>query len=162
MVFECSICKKYFEIEINFINHNKSIKHYYNTKLDEKDQQIKQLICILQSLHPEKSKKEKNEKEEEEIEREKVQKKIKKEQMIKQIEKEERTKFQKKDAFDRIQKLKITIESLSDNDIMEMIKDTDQNPYVEMWKSSVRTHILCKGMDELPPLSDPLWMKEFI
>jgi len=59
-------------------------------------------------------------------------------------------------------KLKITIESLSDNDIMEMIKDTDQNPYVEMWKSSVRTHILCKGMDELPPLSDPLWMKEFI
>jgi len=165
MEHECPICKDSFETESGLLAHNRSKKHYYNVKMEDKDQQIKQLISLLLSLHPDKkinveSILEKKPVDEEEIERQKILKKIQKEQMIKRIEKEERDKIMKQEAFDRIQKMKIAMKTLSDNDIMEMIEAPDTNCYMESWKTTIRTSIMCKGLDEFI-LEEPLWMKEF-
>lgn len=166
MEHECPICKDSFETESGLSAHNRSKKHYYNVKMEDKDMQIKQLISLLLSLHPEKKENvelilEKKQVNEEDVERQKIIKKLEKEQMIKRIEKEERDKYVKRDAFERIQKLKVAIESLNDNDIMEFVGTMDANPFVESWKTTIRTQIMCKGLDDLPTMQEPLWMKEF-
>jgi hypothetical protein len=166
MEHECPICKDSFETEAGLSAHNRSKKHHYNVKMEDKDTQIKQLISLLLSLHPEKKENvelilEKKPVNEEDVERQKIIKKIEKEQLLKRIEKEERDKYVKRDAFERIQKLKVAIESLNDNDIMEFVGTTDVNPFVESWKTNIRTAILCKGLDDMPAMPEPLWMKEF-
>lgn len=166
MEHECPICKDSFETEAGLSAHNRSKKHHYNVKMEDKDMQIKQLISLLLSLHPEKKENvelilEKKPINEEDVERQKIIKKIEKEQLLKRIEKEERDKYVKRDAFERIQKLKVAIESLNDNDIMEFVGTTDTNPFVESWKTNIRTQIMCKGLDDMPVMHEPLWMKEF-
>jgi hypothetical protein len=54
MEHECPICKDSFETEAGLSAHNRSKKHHYNVKMEDKDIQIKQLISLLLSLHPEK------------------------------------------------------------------------------------------------------------
>jgi hypothetical protein len=93
MEHECPICKDTFETEIGLLTHNRSKKHHYNVKMDDKDQQIKQLISLLLSLHPDKRENvevilEKKPVNEEQIERQKIVKKLEKEHLLKRIEKE--------------------------------------------------------------------------
>ena len=166
MEHECPICKDSFETEAGLSAPNRSKKHHFNVKMGGKGQQIKQLISLLLSLHPDKRDNvevilEKKPVNEEQIERQKIVKKLEKEHLLKRIEKEERERYIKKEAFDRIQKLKLSIESLSDNDIMEFVGTQDPNPYVESWKTNIRTQIMCKGLEDLPVMHEPFWMKEF-
>lgn len=166
MEHECPICKDTFETETGLLAHNRSKKHHYNVKMEDKDQQIKQLISLLLSLHPDKRDNvdlilEKKPVNEEDIERQKIIKKLEKEHLIKRIEKEERERYTMREAFDRIQKMKLSIESLSDNDIMEFVGTPDPNVYVESWKTNIRTQIMCKGLEDLPVMQEPYWMKQF-